>query len=159
MSTILSRPTSDQTSPTAETFFNPAGVGWNEIEITKRYEAVACDPRYFQFANIPNRILSCLESYATVRQPEMIQARLLAYYLFIGVVDDDIEAGEFEIGEKILSRLANPLPCFDEHARSSKSLFYRDPEAVLEPTVNFRFAKFRDYIELTSRAPCSTMKA
>lgn len=146
MSTILSRTISDQTSPAVESFLNAAAVGWNAIEAGKRYEAIARDPRYFQFANIPNRILRCLESCATVRHPETIQARLLAYYLFIGVVDDEIEAGVFQIGEKILSRLANPLPCFDEDTRTSKSLFmievlkqHIDP--VSQPQV---LRKFRD---------------
>lgn len=92
-------------------------------EIERRYEAIARDARYFQFANIPPRILRCLEQNATVRQSKTIQARLLAYYLFIGVADDEIEAGNAEVGDRILARLAHPAPCFDEAVWTSKAEF------------------------------------
>ena len=128
MSTIVSITTSklsagDSTAAELPNLFEPTEQGWTTFGIRQHYDAIAREPHYFQFANIPQRIIQCLESFATVLQPEMAQARLLAYYLFIGVVDDEIESGEFEIAERTLMRLANPLPCFDRDTRSSKSQF------------------------------------
>ena len=128
MSTILSQKPLEIGAPDVGALFL---VDPGEIE--QRYDAIAHDASYFQFANIPARILSCLEQYATVRQPETIQARLLAYYLFIGIVDDEIESGDPEIGRRILERLSNPLPCFDETVRMSKPEFMTE---VLKRHIN-----------------------
>lgn len=128
MSSLFSRKTvtAGDTGPNSATIKNfvARGSSWNtERDIAQRYDAIARDARYFQFANIPPRILRCLEQNAKVLQPETIQARLLAYYLFIGVVDDEIESGQIEIGPTILQRLANPLPCFDDVVWISTSQF------------------------------------
>jgi hypothetical protein len=106
---------------------------WTTQEINRHYNAIARDPHYFQFANIPQRIIKCLGSLATVLEPETVRARLLAYYVFIGVVDDEIESAELEIGEATLRRLANPLPCFDRDTRASNSQFMTE---VLKPHID-----------------------
>ena len=121
--TPTSKPSPRDTIRTPSDFFGAEPDGSSAKEIVKRYHAIIAEPRYFQFARIPQRIIRCLERCATVRNPETIHARLLAYYLFIGVVDDGLESAEFGIGEEILKRLANPLPCFDEDTLSSKPQF------------------------------------
>jgi hypothetical protein len=114
--------------------------------IAQRYDAVVKDPKYFQFANIPDRIIRCLELVATIRQTETMRARLLAYSLFIGVVDDEVELAESEIGEQLLNRLASPLSFFDEAAQISKAHFMTEIlkqhiEAEVHEEV---LARFRD---------------
>ena len=137
MSTTLSIPTSGL-SPGVSAAGELAGVflptgQWTAQEINQHYDAITRDPHYFQFANIPQRIIQCLESFATVLEPETMRARLLAYYIFIGVVDDEIESAEFEIGESTLRRLANPLPCFDRDTRASNSQFMTE---ILKQHIN-----------------------
>jgi hypothetical protein len=149
MSTLLLTPTAESgiADSTAREFFQPNKVwGTSAAEVRQRYEAIVNEPRYFQFANIPERIIRCLESGATVSQPETMRARLLAYYLFIGVVDDEIESGALEAGERTLSRLANPLPCFDQETRDSKSQFMTEVLKLhIDPLIRAEvLSKFRD---------------
>jgi hypothetical protein len=151
MSTILSITTSklsegDSTAAELPKLFKSTEHGWTSYEIKHQYNAIARDPHYFQFANIPQRIIHCLESFATVFQPETAQARLLAYYLFIGVVDDEIESAQFEIAERTLIRLANPLPCFDQDTRSSKSQFMTEVlKQHIDPAIHSQVVlKFSD---------------
>jgi hypothetical protein len=151
MSTILSITTSElsagnSTAPELPGVIKPTEHEWTTQEINQHYEAIALDPHYFQFANIPQRIIQCLESFATVREPETVRARLLAYYVFIGVVDDEIESAEFEIGERTLRRIANPMPCFDQDTRTSKSQFMTEVlKQHIDPTIHSQMlTKFRD---------------
>jgi hypothetical protein len=92
-------------------------------EIGRRYESIARDPRYFQFAHIPDRIIRCLGQCGIAFDRGTIRERLLAYYLFIGVVDDGIDSAEFDISKEILRRLARPLPAFDEDTGNSRAEF------------------------------------
>jgi hypothetical protein len=48
---------------------------------------------------------------------------LRAYYFFIGVVDDEIDCACLDVGERILKRLANPIPSFDDETRNSQAQF------------------------------------
>src|ERR1044072_1134873 len=135
---------------------------WTSEEINRHYDAIARDPHYFQFANIPQRIIQCLESFATVLEPETMRARLLAYYLFIGVVDDEIESAQFEIGAITLKRLANPLPCFDRNTRASKSQFMTEVlKQHMAPTIHSQvLTKFTKlHLANLGERQASTMKA
>jgi hypothetical protein len=124
-------------SPELPRLFNPAENAWSNSEIKRDYDDIARDARYFQFVNIPQRIIQCLDSFATVLEPETARARLLAYYLFIAVVDDEIESADFEMGEKILRRLADPRPCFDLDARTSTSQFMTEVlKQHISPTIH-----------------------
>jgi len=93
------------------------------IPVQKLYEAIACDPRYFQFAHIPDRIIRCLELCGVHCERAAVKEILLTYYLFIGVVDDELELAPAEFGEKILQRLETVIPSFDEETKSSRAQF------------------------------------
>jgi hypothetical protein len=130
-----------------EVSFRRSEPSWNSAKrIAECYHAIVRDPRYFQFAHIPRRIVRCLERYATVRHSQTVEARLLAYYLFIGVVDDGFESSEFEIGEKVLKRFSNPVPCFDEDTWNSKSQFMAEVlKQHIDPLIHDEvLRKFRD---------------
>ena len=92
-------------------------------QIGMRYKEIVGDPRYFQFARIPNRIIQCLELCGISCDRERVRECLRAYYLFIGVVDDEIDCARFDVGEKILKRFAHPIPSFDEETRNSRAQF------------------------------------
>src|SRR5712692_4650234 len=84
------------------------------------YQAIARDPRYAHFINIPERIIRCLDHFGIACDPVEIRQGLRAYYLFIGVVDDAIDCGKLEIGRDILERFRNRVPCFDDRTRGSR---------------------------------------
>src|SRR5215831_11041343 len=89
-------------------------------EITTReidldaYESIVRDPRYAHFVNIPERITRCLDHFAIGYNGNEVRRKLLAYYLFIGVVDDAIDLGEIEIevGSQSLARFHDRCPGF-----------------------------------------------
>ena len=74
------------------------------------YEAIARDPRYAHFINIPARIIRCLDHFGITCNRIEVGQRLRAYYLFIGVVDEAIDRGELEIGKDILDRFDDRAP-------------------------------------------------
>jgi hypothetical protein len=84
------------------------------------YRAVAGDPRYAHFMNIPERIIRCLDYFHLACNRVEVSQRLRAYYLFIGVVDDRIDRGELEIGKDILERFNDRVPCSDDRTRASR---------------------------------------
>ena len=92
-------------------------------ELKGLYQAIALDPKYGHFVNIPERIIRCLDHFGVACDPIEVERRLLSYYLFIGVVDETIDCGRLEIGKLILDRLSTRTPCLDEEThRSAVSL-------------------------------------
>jgi hypothetical protein len=84
------------------------------------YQAIARDPRFAHFINIPERIIRCLDYFHLTSSRIKVRRRLRAYYLFIGVVDDTIDLGEVEIGKNILERFHDRVPCPDDPTRASR---------------------------------------
>lgn len=91
----------------------PAYVG-------RAYQAIADDPRYKHFVHIPDRIIRCIDYFGIACDRVATRARLHAYYLFIGVVDDSIDAGQIDTGRLILDYLSTRVPSFDEAVRRSR---------------------------------------
>src|SRR5438552_15688241 len=83
------------------------------------YQAIARDPRYAHFINIPERIIRCLDYFHLACNRIEVSQRLRAYYLFIGVVDDKIDRGTLEIGKDILERFNDRVPWSDDSTRAS----------------------------------------
>jgi hypothetical protein len=123
--------------------FDPRRDTSTQIEM--RYQIIVSDPRYFQFAGIPDRIIHCLDLCGIRCEQHKVRERLQAFYLFIGLVDDEIECAQFEFGEKILKRLANPLPCFDDETRTSQAQFITEIlKQYFNPTIDSHvMRKFR----------------
>jgi hypothetical protein len=92
----------------------------HERDLDLACEAIARDPRYAHFINIPERIIRCLDHFGIACNRIEVGQRLRAYYLFIGVVDDKIDRGELEIGKDILERFHHRVPCYDDRTRASR---------------------------------------
>ena len=92
-------------------------------QIELRYQGLLTDPRFFQFANIPNRIIRCLHFYGIDGDMERVRSVLLAYYLFIALADDLIDGSLCGIGDDILARFGNPFVCLNEDAVCSDAEF------------------------------------
>jgi hypothetical protein len=75
-------------------------------ELTARhYEAIAKDPKYQHFVRIPRRIVRCLDFFGIHCQKAVVERRLRAYYLFIGVIDNAIDSHDPYLGRSVLRQL------------------------------------------------------
>jgi len=83
------------------------------------YDDLARDPKYQHFARIPDRIIQCIDYFGIACNREVTQARLQAYYLFIGVVDDAIDSGRIDTGRFVFDHLGRAAPVFDEATQRS----------------------------------------
>ena len=83
------------------------------------YQAVARDPKYVHFVNIPERIVRCLDHFGVVFDRVAVIDKLHAYYLFIGVVDHAIDSGAAGVGKIIFERLGNRVLSFEKDTRDS----------------------------------------
>jgi hypothetical protein len=83
------------------------------------YRAMAADPKYEHFMNIPMRLIRCLDHFGVEGDREQIRSRLQTFYLFIGVVDHAIDSGETWIGFRVLRQLENGPAMFDDAQGSS----------------------------------------
>ena len=126
-------------------------------ELAAAYRALAADPRYAHFVNIPDRIIACLNYFGVPGDRESIRTCLHSYYLFIGVVDDAIDNGEILTGVSVLDHLASPMSPTAEAveespvwlvtevlkhhiAKTSRSLICEKLHALYEQALNERAA-------------------
>jgi len=89
------------------------------INIERSYQALANDPKYKHFVSIPARILRCIDYFGVDCDRTETKARLHSYYLFIGVVDNAIDSGNVDSGERILQYLSARNPLLEEEVVSS----------------------------------------
>ena len=92
-----------------------------QADIQSLYQTISRDARYGHYVRIPERICRCLDYFNIVFSRKTVGERLHSYYLFIGVVDDVLDAGRLAAGREILQQLANRLPSFDETTRQSSA--------------------------------------
>ena|GEM_PF-1138296 len=90
--------------------------------IERNYQALAAEPRYKHFVRIPERILRCIDYFGVGCNRAKAKARLHSYYLFIGVVDNAIDSGNVDTGERILQYLSAPGSFREEILSSSLRL-------------------------------------
>jgi hypothetical protein len=91
-------------------------------EAERLYRALALDARYGHYVRIPERICRCLDYFGVAAASRRaVSERLRAYYLFIGVVDDQLDSARIEAGVEILERLGERRPRFDEETRRSRA--------------------------------------
>lgn len=88
-------------------------------EAEQLYRALARDARYGHYVRIPARICRCLDYFEVAASRGAVGERLHAYYLFIGVVDDLLDAGRVEAGAEILERLGGGRGDFEGGASPS----------------------------------------
>jgi len=80
------------------------------------YRHLADDPKYRHFVCIPDRIIQCIDYFGIGVDRAAVRTSLHAYYLFIGVVDDELDSGKIDAGRLILDCLNAPAPVFDDDA-------------------------------------------
>src|SRR6266496_2676938 len=81
--------------------------------------AISRDSKYGHYARIPGRICRCLEYFNISSDRSSVQERLDSYYLFIGVVDDEIDSVGLEAGSEVLKQLENGAAIFGEQTKQS----------------------------------------
>ena len=96
---------------------HPAGGA----EVERLYRDIAVEARYGHYVRIPERICRCLDYFGVRHERAAVAERLHSYYLFIGVVDDAIDASRAGAGESVLKRLDASAPSFDEEARRTRT--------------------------------------
>lgn len=79
----------------------------------RQYEAIAADRKYTHFSKIPRRIIRCLDHFGVNCDRVVVERRLRAYYLFIGVIDNAIDSGQAQVGQIVLSQFESRQLCFD----------------------------------------------
>jgi len=94
-------------------------VGAAEVE--RLYRDISVEARYGHYVRIPERICRCLDYFGVRHERAAVAERLHSYYLFIGVVDDAIDASRAGAGESVLRRLDASAPTFDVEARRTRT--------------------------------------
>ena len=89
------------------------------IDVARNYQFLADDPKYQHFVRIPDRIIQCIDYFGINCARDVTRARLQAYYLFIGVVDDSLDSGRIDAGRSVLDYLSTPVQVFDDEASRS----------------------------------------
>ena len=127
-------------------------------DISRAYQAIADDPKYKHFVRIPNRIIRCIDYFGIQCDRLVTRARLQAYYLFIGVVDDAIDSGQIGTGRLILDYLSTPLPLFDEAVRRSRVKLITEilKGQVCDETYPVMVGKLQDLYEEVVRERAAT---
>jgi hypothetical protein len=87
--------------------------------VRRSYNDLAANPKYRHFVRIPDRIIQCVDYFGVTCDHAAAGAKLHAYYLFIGVVDEAIDSTMTDAGKLILEYLSTPPSKFDDPARYS----------------------------------------
>jgi len=83
-------------------------------ESQRRYQAIATNWKYRHFTRIPGRIIRCLAYFGVKCDPVVVERRLRAYYLFIGVIDHAIDSGQLQVGQLVLRHFESRPKRFDQ---------------------------------------------
>src|SRR5574341_2032708 len=85
------------------------------VELLHRYLAIVSDPKYCHFTRIPERIVRCLDRFHAKFDREAVRDRLLAHYIFVGVVDDAIDSGQSRVAETVFDSMGGPASDLSEN--------------------------------------------
>ncbi len=88
-------------------------------ESQRRYQTIATNRKYRHFTRIPSRITRCLDYFGVNCDSVAVERRLRAYYLFIGVIDDAIDSGQWEASQIVLRQFESPTR-FDQASNISE---------------------------------------
>jgi hypothetical protein len=83
-------------------------------ESQRRYQAIAANRKYRHFARIPRRIVRCLDYFGVNCDSVVVERRLRAYYLFIGVIDNAIDSGQLQVSQIVLRQFESRPNRFDQ---------------------------------------------
>ncbi|HEX5704608.1 MAG TPA: hypothetical protein VFX97_15510 [Pyrinomonadaceae bacterium] len=90
-------------------------------ESQRRYETIAANRKYRHFTKIPSRITRCLDYFGVDCDSVAVERRLRAYYLFIGVIDNAIDSGQWEVSQIVLRQFESPTG-FDQASNISETV-------------------------------------
>ena len=88
-------------------------------DVDNAYRAIAGDPQYKHFINIPARIIQCIDYFGIAGNRELIKDRLQSYYLFIGVIDNALDSRQIGIGAGVLDCLEARSQTLEDACRQS----------------------------------------
>jgi len=88
-------------------------------DVRLRYEVITRDARYQHFVRIAPRIARCLDYFRIKFDGTLVHDRLLAYYVFIGVIDEALDSGNLHIGKSVLDHFDRPVWHLAEHTDPS----------------------------------------
>jgi len=77
-------------------------------ESQQLYQTIATDRKYKHFSRIPSRIIRCLDYFGVNCDSVAVERRLRAYYLFIGVIDNAIDSGQWQVSQIVLRQFESP---------------------------------------------------
>jgi hypothetical protein len=89
-------------------------------ESQRRYQTIAADRKYRHFTRIPRRILRCLDYFGVNCDSVVVERRLRAYYLFIGVIDNAIDSGQLQVSRIVLRQFESRPTRFDQSGNISE---------------------------------------
>jgi len=98
----------------------PLQNSFSPAESQRRYQAIAADRKYVHFTRIPRRIIRCLDYFGVSCDSVVVERRLRAYYLFIGVIDNAIDSGELQVSQKVLRQFESRPTGFDQSTNISE---------------------------------------
>lgn len=87
-------------------------------ESQRRYQTIATNRKYRHFTRIPSRIIRCLDYFGVNCDSVAVERRLRAYYLFIGVIDNAIDSGQWQVSQIVLSQFESTR--FDQASHISE---------------------------------------
>lgn len=89
-------------------------------ESQRRYQAIAANRKYRHFTRIPRRIIRCLDYFGVNCDSVVVERRLRAYYLFIGVIDDAIDSGQLQVSQIVLRQFESRPTRFEQSSNTSE---------------------------------------
>lgn len=89
-------------------------------ESQRRYQAIAANRKYRHFTRIPRRIIRCLDYFGVNCDSVVVERRLRAYYLFIGVIDNAIDSGQLQVSQIVLRQFESRPTRFDQSSNISE---------------------------------------
>ena len=89
-------------------------------ESEQRYQTIATNRKYRHFTRIPPRIVRCLDYFGANCDSVAVERRLRAYYLFIGVIDNAIDSGQFQVSQTVLRQFESSPTRFDQSSNISE---------------------------------------
>jgi hypothetical protein len=89
------------------------------LAVLKRFEALGRDPRFRHYTRIPRRIEQCIRLFGVQYPCETVLDKLHHFYLFIGIIDDAIDADSLGIGQAVMRQLRHRPGWLDPQATES----------------------------------------
>lgn len=98
----------------------PPQNSFSSADSQRRYQAIGANRKYRHFTRIPRRIIRCLDYFGVSCDSVVVERRLRAYYLFIGVVDNAIDSGQLQVSQIVLRHFESRATRLDQSTNVSE---------------------------------------